>query len=149
MANYNGVVTSQYFKTKDNEQVAEVLFKLGYDESYEDNNGVFLGSYEDGVSFDECKVVFRKSTKEYIGVSDDYDYNLIIDEEIDDEELLEVPLADYLQDMLLEGEVFQMSFCGHEKLRYIVAGAIIITKKEIRHINLNYEIEKAIDEMEK
>ena len=65
--------------------------------------------------------------------------------ELKEEDYEEVPLVDYLQDMLEDKEVFVLKEVGNEKLRYVCGCATIIGKDFTEFVNLDYEIEKILE----
>lgn len=163
MANYNGVTTTEdFFKTKNDKEVAGVFRDLGCEETYVDENkGVFVGSYDDnGIDFDETVVLRIRKTKEVKGAYDRMGYDLedyIMQEGLEDlkededeefdEFFEEQPLIEYLQDMLLDDQAIIINSCGHEKLRYISACSTIITKNAVEYISLGNEIEKTLEKL--
>ena len=151
MANYEFTVVSNEFKTKNNEEVSRVFQDLGFEESYVTSGGyVFVGSYGEGSYNDDMVVVKEKATGKVIGAYDTYngEYSTL-QEFLDSKELKgdyeEVPLVDYLQDMLEDKEVFVLKEVGNEKLRYVCGCATIIGKDFTEFVNLDYEIEKILE----
>ena len=171
MADYIFTVASNEFKTKNNEEVSQVFQDLGFEESYVTSGGyVFVGSYGEGSLNDDMIVVKEKATGKVIGAYDTYNGmfsslqefldNLptIEDEDFDEmsvedweknrlkeEDYSEIPLVDYLQDMLEDKEVFVLKEVGNEKLRYVGGCATIIGKNFTEFVNLDYEIEKIVE----
>ena len=166
MANYEFTVVSNEFNTKNNEEVASVFEDLGFEEVYSRENFVFVGSEGQQAWSDDFCVVNEKATGKIIG--DYYTYNSmyadlqeflnskisdITDEEFakmsaeeleakqpNTEDYEEVPLDDYIQDMLLDGEAFVLKEVGNEKLRYNIGCALIITKNKVEFIDLDNKI---------
>lgn len=149
MANYEFTVVSNGFNTKNNEEVASVFENLGFEEVYSRENYVFVGSYGQQAWSDDFCVVKEKATDKIIGAYDTYNsmyadlqdfLNNKVDEGADEGDYEEVPLDDYIQDMLLDGEAFVLKEVGNEKLRYNIGCALIITKNKVEFIDLDNKI---------
>ena len=171
MADYIFTVASNEFKTKNNMEVSQVFQDLGFEESYVTSGGyVFVGSYGEGSYNDDMVVVKEKATGKVIGAYDTYngmfsslqefldnlpnikdeDFNKMSVEDLEknklkEEDYSEIPLVDYLQDMLEDKEVFVLKEVGNEKLRYVGGCATIIGKDFTEFVNLDYEIEKILE----
>ena len=154
MANFEFTSISNVFKTKDNKQVVKVFQNLGFEETYETENGVFIGSYSQQMLDDSMHVIFDKDD-DIVAVYDDYTYENL-DEEIidkledeDDKTYCVLSAEEYLQNMLLDGEVVIYKEVGNEKLRYNSAFGLVISKYEIKAFSLDKLIEDYAEQMKK
>ena len=159
MSNYEFAVASMRMaKVKNPEEVVKVFLSAGYEETYVDKNGyVFIGGYENTID-DEIIVVINKETNKAVAVANCYGYlDVESGEEIEDidEDRLNEPdstfktqeIFDYLQDQLLDGEVMAIVEAGSEKLRFVGACLVVITKKGIEWRNTGQMIEEIAKEM--
>lgn len=169
MANYEFTVVSNEFKTKNNEEVANVFEDLGFEETYTNSNGyVFVGSYGESAWSDDDVVVREIGTGKVIGAYDTYngmyedlgsflqskssisdeEFSKMSVEELEDTLQVgnyeEVPLDEYLQEMLEDGQVFVLKEVGNEKLRYNTGCAVIIGKDFVEWIDLDRKIEEFV-----
>lgn len=157
MANYEFTVISNYFMVKNPSEVLDVFLRLGYEESYIDEQveTVCLSSYETCWDTDHLVLVTRKD-KKVVGVipSCDIDfYNLEewleetgLDYIVDDIE--ELSISDYIQYQLLDNSYCAIKEVGNEKLRYNIGVADVITKRTTKFFNLDSLIEKYIKELD-
>ena len=153
MANFKFVATSNMFKTKDNKQVENVFNKLGFEETYSNENGVFFGSYGEQMISDGMCVVFDKENN-VVAVYDDYTFDDLDDEireklEDEDDTYSTLDIYDYLQNMLLDGEVVLYTEIGNEKLRDVHAFGLVISKYEMKDFPLEMIMEKYAENMKK
>ena len=148
MADYIFTTVSNCFRTKDNQEVARVFEDLGFEETYvTPNNDVFVGSYGEGAWSDDTYVVKNKEGK-VVGAYEAYNsqYGDMLElvsgkldipyEEVNEEDYHEISLEAYIQDMLLDNQAFILQETGHEKLRYNVGSAIIITKDDVKFFDI-------------
>ena len=158
MADYLFAVGSNSFNIKEESIDNMRRALLIYDESYVSDKGeAFIGSYDMNVS-DTINVVIDKRTGRVIG-SYETDYLSLEDcieengdtieedlkelsipseEEYNVEDFTEVPLTEFIQENLLEGEYVFIKEAGNEKLRYIGACGLLITKTLIKWLNLDF-----------
>ena len=158
MADYLFAVGSNSFNIKEESIDNMRRALLIYDESYVSDKGeAFIGSYDMNVS-DTINVVIDKRTNRVIG-SYETDYLSLEDcieengdtieedlqelsipseEEYNVEDFTEVPLTEFIQENLLEGEHVFIKEAGNEKLRYIGACGLLITKTLIKWLNLDF-----------
>ena len=165
MADYYFAVASNSFRIK--EEAVENMRRalLIYDESYVSDKGeAFIGSYDMNVS-DTINVVIDKRTGRVIG-SYETDYFSLEDcieengytieedlkelgipsgEEYSVEDFTEVPLTQFIQENLLDGEYVFIKEAGHEKLRYVGACGLLITKKSEQWINIDRVAEELLE----
>jgi len=133
MANYNAFTRSNYFKVTDAERMKELVASCACDE-------------------DELQLFER----------DDADggqtfgfgcYSSISGLEVPCEEPDEYPEYDFdafaaeLQKILCDGDAIIITEIGYEKLRYLIGYSVIITKTEIRTVDIQNESLKAAKEM--
>jgi hypothetical protein len=117
MANYNAYSRTNYFKVTDVEKLKMLLAQTSGDvEVWEEDGKVAFGAYDKLTSY--------------------YDEKNDVDMEIFPE----------LQQLLPEGEVVVIQEVGHEKLRYLVGEAYIITKDTVEVINLDTFITAKVNE---
>ena len=148
MANYESTLISNYFETKNNEKVLEVLLNLGFEETYIDKkqNKISIASYEATID-DSMYVVFNKQD-EVVATYNDWTYeelnpeilNALEDENDNTYSVLNI--YEYLQSMLVENETIQVKEVGNEKLRYNSACGLVITKKDYKWFNLDSIMEE-------
>ena len=153
MANYEFTVISNYFKVKNPNEFLEIVQKLGYEESYydENNNKICIASYEQCWSTEHI-ILIDKNINKCIGAIQECDYYCFdleeylqdINLECDTEDIVEVCLDKYIQSQLLENEYFAIKETGNEKLRYNVGYAEVITKNNIKWFSLDCLIEEYI-----
>ena len=154
MANFEFTSISNVFKTKDNKQVIEVFQNLGFEETYETGNGVFIGSYNQQMLDDSMHVVLDKDDN-VVATYDDYTFENLDDEvqnkllDDNDKTYSVLTAEEYLQNMLLDGEVITYKEVGHEKLRYNSAFGLVISKYEIKAFSLDKLIEDYAEQMKK
>ena len=123
MANYEGMMRTNYFKVDDVDAFRELTEKLSAEANIEvevsDNNVCFIGCY---------------SSIDY--VDDDGESN--IDE-----------FYSKLSEIIAEDDAAIFTEIGHEKMRYINAVATIVTRGKVEWVNLNdFSIGKAREMLE-
>ena len=165
MADYEFVVASNSFNIKEESISNMRRALLMYDESHVSDKGeAFIGSYDMNLS-DTINVVIDKRTGKVIG-SYETDYLSLEDcieengytieegleelsipsgEEYSVEDFTEVPLIEFIQENLLEGEYVFIKEVGHEKLRYVGACGLLITKKSKQWISLDRAAEELLE----
>jgi len=165
MADYLFAVASNSFSIKEESISNMRRALLIYDESYVSDKGeAFIGSYNMNLS-DTINVVIDKRTGKVIG-SYETNYLLLEDcieengytieedlkelsipsgEEYSVEDFTEVPLTKFIQENLLEGEYVFIKEAGNEKLRYIGAYGLLITKKSEQWISLDRIAEELLE----
>ena len=139
--NIDTITKSRPFNTKDNAEVVRIFQELGFEETAINKDGKVVVASHEAQWTDGQYVVIEKETKAVVGAYDNnneygdmYAYLYEVQgryfetEEEADEEFEEVELAEYVQDMLLDGEIFVMKETGNEGLRYNSGWAIIIHK---------------------
>ena len=139
--NTETITKSRPFKTKNNEEVANVFLELGFEETWiSKEDKVVVASYNQQWN-DFQYVVREKATGKVIGgfdsygeFSDTYEYlesehGISFDtEEEYTEKYEELELSEYVQSMLVDGESFVLKEVAHEGLRYNSGWAIVIHK---------------------
>ena len=126
MANYYGITRTNYFHVNDPEGLKKLMRRVVSDEGdidlWEDKdkegNPVFgFGGYSSIVGI--CPIENNND-----GEDEDYDeadYNLFVGE---------------LQKLIVDGDAIIITEIGHEKLRYLTAYSVIITKNDVQNIDL-------------
>lgn len=122
MANYCATSRTNYFRVIDEEKYAKLFANLVGDEDEVHDftkveNGVTLHAFGSYGSVDYISPLQNGDD------SDDYDYDF-------DEFLAE------LQKILPEDEAFIYIECGNEKLRYITGLSVVVTKNQIKSIDI-------------
>jgi len=133
MANYNAFTRSNYFKVTDVERMKELVASCacGEDELqlFERDDG------DDGKTFG-FGCYGSISGLEVPGEDPDENPEYEFD-----------PFAAELQKILCDGDAIIITEIGYEKLRYLVGYSIIITKTEIRTVDIRTESLDAVKEM--
>ena len=156
MANYESVVISNYFRVKNPEEVMNVFYALGYEESYfnTNDNTVILASYEQCWD-SEHVVIVRKDNMQVVGAVQNCDYDFLdlkeyledLENGLTEDDVKILPLYDYIQYQLLDKNTyFAVKETGNEILRYNVAHAEVITKNSMKWFNLDTLIHEYIEE---
>lgn len=119
MANYYCTSRTNYFRVTDENAYAELFKSLCSENGVEDftetdENGVIWHGFGSYGTIDYCE-------QDKDGNYDDPDFDLF---------------AKQLQEILPDDEAFVLLEVGNEKLRYVTGYAIIITKNNIRSIDL-------------
>lgn len=119
MANYNSCSRTNYFRVTDEAKYKKLFKKLTSDGEVEDlskeeNNGVLYHAFGAFGSVDY--IIQSKDNDDY-----EYDFDFFLKE---------------IQKILPEKEAFIYMESGHEKLRYVVGFAIIVTKDKIETVNI-------------
>ena len=154
MANFEFTSISNVFKTKNDEQVVDVFQSFGFEETYSNENGVFIGSYGEQMLDDSMCVVFDKDDN-IIATYDDNTYenlDIKLQEKLEDENdktYSVLTAEEYLQNMLLDGEVITYKEVGHEKLRYNSAFGLVISKYEVKAFSLDKLVEDYAEQIKK
>lgn len=115
MANYNAFSRTNYFRVTDEEKLREI---------------VDLICCEDDVELWQCGDFFAFGAYGMI--------TQIYNEETEDVE----SIFPKLQSILPDNEVAVIVEVGHEKLRYLIGCAWIVTNKKVKFIDLSSEINK-------
>lgn len=155
MANYEfAVATKNTFKVKNPEEVVNVFQGLGFEETYQCDDGtVFIGGYEQPLG-DDMVVYVDTKTNKAVAIDRGFEELFSVDsgDEVDNPEDFEdetkyksMDSFDYLQEQLLDGEVASIVEAGSEKLRFVGACFVVVTKKGIEWRNTS----QMIDEIEK
>lgn len=114
MANYNAVSRTNYFRVTDEEKYTNLFNNLVSEWDIEDFTEV-----KDGITYhgfgSYCPI-------DYLDENEEYDFDLFLTE---------------LQKILPEDEAFMYFEVGYEKLRYLVGYTYVVTKKEIRSMNID------------
>lgn len=122
MANYYGTFRSNYFKVTDAQKLKEIVSKMGSTdgrvELFEDNAPYY------GFGGDGDIMGIWPETDDEKPTSDDT--GELVDE--DDLEYDFALMVQKLQDILVEDDAIIIMSSGHEKLRYVVGTAVVITK---------------------
>ena len=131
MSNYYGVVRTNYFHVKDEEQFRALMAKTAGDEG-----GIELW---DDVKAADGKQMFGFGVFGGIsGIQNDND-------EYDDESYDR--FIDGLMECVADDDAILIFEAGHEKLRYVGGGVTIITAKGIEYINLEESARKIVHEL--
>ena len=131
MSNYYGVVRTNYFRVKDEEQLRALMAKTTGDE-----DGIELW---DDVKDAASKQMFGFGVYGGIsGIQND-------DDEYDDESYDR--FIDGLMECVAEDDAILIFEAGHEKLRYVGGGVTIITAKGVEYINLEDNARKIVREL--
>jgi len=158
MANYEyAVATKDTFKVKNPEEVVNVFQGLGFEETYRCNDGtIFIGGYDQTLGDDMIVYIDVKTNKAVAIDREGYDDLFYVDsgDEVDNPEDFEdetkykaMDSFDYLQEQLLDGEVASIVEAGSEKLRYVGAIFVVVTKKGIEWRNTSQMIDEMAKEM--
>lgn len=121
MSRYTGAVRTNYFHVKDEAEFRKLMSTVKGD-----NDKVDIFTREDELgntlfgfgSYGEISGIPVSQTEEYD--DDELDYDAFIDE---------------LQKCVAEDDAIIIMEAGHEKLRYIVGDALVITAKEQKYIS--------------
>lgn len=137
----NYTIISRPFNTKDNAEVVRIFQELGFKETAINQDGKVVVTSHDAQWTDGQYVVIEKETKAVVGAYDNneeygdmYAYLYEVQNryfetvEEADEEFEEIELEEYVQSVLLDGEVFVLKETGNEGLRFNSGWAIIIHK---------------------
>lgn len=157
MANYEfAVATKNTFKVKNPEEVVNVFQGLGFEETYKDNDGtIFIGGYDQMLNDDMVVYVDIKANKA-VAIDRGFEELLSVDsgDEVDNTEDFEdetkykaMDSFEYLQEQLLDGEVASIVEAGSEKLVFVGACFVVVTKKGIEWRNTTQMIEEIVDNM--
>lgn len=131
MSNYYGVIRTNYFHVKDEEQFRALMAKTAGDEG-----GIELW---DDVKDADGKQMFGFGVYGGIsGIQND-------DDEYDDESYDR--FIDGLMECVAEDDAILIFEAGHEKLRYVGGGVTIITAKGVEYINLEESARKIVHEL--
>ena len=151
MANYESLVLSNTFEVTeasvDNVQRAVEYFSDSYVDL--EKRHVIIGSYEGNYS-DSLMVVRHKTSKEVVKTYDsDYEeLEEILIEELGEgtniESFEEISFDEFIQESLTDNSYAFIKEIGNEKLRYVVACGVLITKKSITWLDLDQMAEKII-----
>ena len=142
MANYYGTTLSNDFEVKNSDEVKSVLEQLGMEVYIDSDNKMCFGSEEESFNVDDIVVINKKTGKvltvmhEY----DDYDECLNVQEmidagELDEDDLEEISVGEYLQEQLVDGSYIIASEAGSEKLRYVTTCSMLISKDDIKNFD--------------
>ena len=137
MANYNNYIRSNYFKVKSINKLIEIasLYKF---KVFREGNG---GAIEPN---ETCQVLLGDDdheNKEYVCLlpedmyADDIYLEGYYDEEAED--FIDEPIYEKIQPLLFDNQVVIIREIGYEKLRYLVAVDVYITKDEIFYTALD------------
>ena len=121
---YYSMSRSNTFKTKDNKSVERMFKKIGFDESFSnDEQGVVVAGY-DAMELDEFEVIYLPdgTIAAYDIENNDYDYN----DEYDN--CKRINFVDWLQDMIDDDTEIIIKHIGYEGLRYLDSWAEYIFK---------------------
>ena len=157
MANYEfAVATKDTFKVKNPKEVVDVFQGLGFEETYRcDDGSIFIGGYEQPLG-DDMLVYIDVKTNKAVAIDRGFEELFSVDtgDEIDNPEDFEdetkykaMDSFDYLQEQLLDGEVAGIVEAGSEKLRFVGACFVVVTKKGIEWRNTGQMIEEIANNM--
>lgn len=157
MANYEfAVATKDTFKVKNPEEVVNVFQGLGFEETYQCNDGtIFIGGYEQPLG-DDMVVYVDVKTNKAVAIDRGFEELFSVDsgDEVDNPEDFEdetkyksMDAFDYLQEQLLDGEVAGIVEAGSEKLRFVGACLVVVTKKGIEWRNTSEMINEITNNM--
>lgn len=131
MSNYYGVVRTNYFHVKDEEQFRALMAKTAGDE-----DGIEL--WDDVKDADGKQMVGFGVYGGISGIQND-------DDEYDDESYDR--FIDGLMECVAEDDAILIFEAGHEKLRYVGGSVTIITTKGVEYINLEDNARKIVHEL--
>ena len=120
MSNYYGVIRTNYFHVKDEEQFRALMAKTAGDE-----DGIEL--WDDVIDVEDKQMFGFGVYGGISGIQND-------DDEYDDESYDR--FIDGLMECVAENDAILIFEAGHEKLRYVGGGVTIITAKGVEYINL-------------
>ena len=157
MANYEfAVATKNAFKVKNAEEVVNVFQGLGFEETYKDNDGtIFIGGYDQMLN-DDMVVYVDIKTNKAVAIDRGFEELLSVDsgDEVDNTEDFEdetkykaMDSFEYLQEQLFDGEVASIVEAGSEKLVFVGACFVVVTKKGIEWRNTTQIIEEIVSNM--
>lgn len=118
MANYVGCTRTNYFRVKDEDAFKSIIRRM-----VSEDEVVIL--HDDKGRFGFC------SSCPIIGIAPEGN----MDEDEDVEENRD-NVAEALMELLPDGEAIIWSEIGHEKLRYLVGGAYVITNQTYEYVNM-------------
>ena len=156
MANYEfAVATKNTFRVKNPEEVVNVFQRLGFEETYQCDDGtIFIGGYEQMLG--DMLVYIDTKTNKVVAIDLGFEELISVDsgDEVDNPEAFEnetkyksMDSFDYLQEQLLDGEVASIIEAGSEKLRFVGACFVVVTKKGIQWKTTNQMIDEIVKEM--
>lgn len=156
MANYVFAVASKNtFRVKNPEEVVNVFQRLGFEETYQcDDGSIFIGGYEQMLG--DMLVYIDTKTNKAVAVDLGFEELISVDsgEIVDNSEDFEdetkykaMDSFEYLQEQLLDGEVAGIVEAGSEKLRFVGACLVVVTKKGIEWRNTGQIINELAKEM--
>jgi hypothetical protein len=157
MANYEfAVATKDTFKVKNPEEVVSVFQYLGFEETYQHDDGtIFIGGYEQSLG-DDSVVYIDVETGKAMAIDRGFERLFYIDsgKSVEDWEAFEdetkyksMDPFEYLQEQLLDGEVASIIEAGSEKLRFVGACLVVVTKKGIQWKTTYQMIDEIVKEM--
>lgn len=157
MANYEfAVATKDTFKVKNPEEVVNVFQGLGFEETYQCNDGtIFIGGYDQTLG-DDMVVYVDIKTGKAVAIDRGFEELFSVDsgDEVDNPKDFEdetkykaMDSFEYLQEQLLDGEVAGIVEAGSEKLRFVGACLVVVTKKGIEWRNTSQMIEEIANSM--
>ena len=157
MANYNfAVATKHTFRVKNPEEVSNVFYDLGFEETCECNDGtIFIGGYGQTLS-DDMVVYVDVKTGKAVAIDRGFEELFSVDSgaEVDNPEDFKdetkykaMDSFEYLQEQLLDGEVASIIEAGSKKLIFVGACFVVITKKGIEWRNTSQMIEEIANNM--
>lgn len=126
MANYNCMIRTNYFRVKDEDAFRQLMSKV---QGYEDAVHLFEEKTKDG----QHTLFGFGAYCNIIGVIDDADIDE--DGDYDDDEAYQ-KFVSGLQECVAEDDAIIIMESGHEKLRYVVGDAHIITSKDECYMNV-------------
>lgn len=156
MANYEfAVATKKTFKVKNPEEVVNVFQRLGFEKTYQcDDGSIFIGGYEQMLG--DMLVYIDTKTNKAVAIDIGFEELFSVDsgetvdnlEDFEDETKYKaMDSFEYLQEQLLDGEVAGIVEAGHEKLRFVGACLVVVTKKGIEWRNTGQIIDEIAKEM--
>ena len=157
MANYEfAVATKNTFKVKNPDEVVNVFQGLGFEETYKDNDGtIFIGGYDQMLN-DDMVVYVDIKTNKAVALDRGFEELFSVDsgDEIDNTEDFKdetrykaMDSFEYLQEQLLDGEVASIIEAGSEKLVFVGACFVVVTKKGIEWRNTTQMIDEIASNM--
>lgn len=127
MSNYYGITKTNYFHVNDPEEFKKLMRRVVSDDGDidlweakdKDGNPIFaFGGYS---SISGVYPIKNNNDDSEDEDYDEADYDLFTSE---------------LQKMIVDGEAIIITEIGHEKLRYLTAYAVVITKDDCQYVNL-------------
>ena len=143
------ITLSNSFRVRDNNEAQKVFEDLGFNTEIDCDDKLII--FAEDISWaDSMIAILDKNTNKYVGGYDSSycEANEFVPEvDKEPERYEEVELETFIKDILVNNEVFVLKENWNEGFRYSGAWAIMISKDEIRSINLDTFIQDNIEKM--